>query len=490
MKTINPITIYWHDYETWGTNPAIDRPAQFAGIRTDLDLNIIDDPMTLYCRLSPDSLPNPEACLITGLLPQDVNERGLSEREFVDHIYRQFAHPGTCGAGYNSIRFDDEVTRYALYRNFYDPYEREWKNGNSRWDIIDVMRLVKALRPEGIEWPTYEDGTPSFKLEALTAANQLHHQKAHDALSDVYATIALAKLVKERQPRLFDYAFNLRNKRAVMQLIDIEGCRPLFHVSSRFSSATGNAALVQPIYRHPLNKNAVICFNLAYDPTPLLTLSVEELKERLYTPAAELPDGVERLPLKALHVNRSPMITAVNALDDEAAHRLSIDKALCEKHWQVFRDLTVQEREQLNEKLAMLYAESPFTERQDPEQMLYDGFLCDEDKLLLHDVRQASPERLTHDEFPFLDHRLQGMLSRYKARNYPSMLTEHELFQWKAYCYQCLQGAEGRLGFEIYIKKINEMEFANNFSEEKTAILSSLRDYASETLRWAMECHS
>ena len=246
-------SLFWHDYETWGASPALDRPAQFAGVRTNLELEIIDDPVNIMCRPSDDFLPHPEACLITGLTPQQALSEGLSERDFVAKVYEQLAEPGTCGVGYNSIRFDDEVTRYTLWRNFYDPYEREYKNGNSRWDIIDMVRLTYALRPDGLEWPTI-DGVPSFKLENIAAANHFEHEHAHDALSDVYATIALAKRIKTLQPKLFDYLFALRDKREAASHIDIANSTPLVHVSSMFPAARGCIALIVPLAPHPTTR--------------------------------------------------------------------------------------------------------------------------------------------------------------------------------------------------------------------------------------------
>ncbi|HCS66107.1 MAG TPA: exodeoxyribonuclease I, partial [Cellvibrio sp.] len=308
MKAAAQNTLYWHDYETWGEVPAVDKPSQFAGIRTDEELNILGKPLMIYCKPAPDLLPKPEACLITGLLPQVAAERGLPEYEFIAAIHAELSRPGTCGVGYNSIRFDDEVTRYTLYRNFYDPYEREWRNGNSRWDIIDMVRMTRALRPEGIEWPNYEDGRPCFKLEMLSKANNLKHEAAHDALSDVYATIAVAKLIKTKQPKLYDYAYRLRDKRFVASLIDIDSHKPLLHISSRFPAENGNAALVLPLMMHPTNKNSVIAFNLGSDPQALLTLPAEELRLRLFTRTEDLPDGVERLALKEIHFNKTPML--------------------------------------------------------------------------------------------------------------------------------------------------------------------------------------
>src|SRR5690606_28396234 len=248
-------TLFWHDYETWGEDPSRDKPSQFAGVRTDENLNIIGNPVSFYCQPASDCLPKPDACLITGITPQSALEKGLPDYLFIKRIHDELSQAGTCGVGYNSIRFDDEVTRYGLFRNFYDPYEREWRNGNSRWDIIDMVRLTYALRPEGIEWPRKDDGSPSFRLEELTAANGLVHESAHDALSDVYATIALARLIKQQQEKLYDYAYRMRQKRQVANLIDLNSFRPLLHVSSRYPAAKGCAALVVPLAMHPINSN-------------------------------------------------------------------------------------------------------------------------------------------------------------------------------------------------------------------------------------------
>ncbi len=428
-------TLYWHDYETWGEIPAQDRPSQFAGIRTDENLNIIGEPLMIFCRPSPDCLPKPDACLITGLSPRVAAEKGLPEYQFAAQIYAELSRPGTCGVGYNTIRFDDEVTRYMLYRNFYDPYEREWRNGNSRWDIIDVVRMTRALRPEGIEWPNYEDGRPCFKLEMLTAANNLAHEAAHDALSDVYATIAMAKLIKNRQPKLFDYAYRLRDKRFVNSMIDIVGHKPLLHISSRFPAENGNAALVLPLAIHPTNKNSIIAYNLAHNPRDLLSLPADELRERLFTRTEDLPKGVERIALKEIHLNKSPMVLPPSMLDEATALRLGIDRGQLEENWQIFRNLSLSEQGRLQEKLYQLYADIGYLERTDPDQMLYDGFFEESDRKLMLQVRRSSAQELASRQFAFKDARLSTLLFRYRARNFPQTLSTTEQEEWRKFCH-------------------------------------------------------
>lgn len=473
-------TLYWHDYETWGEVPAQDRPSQFAGVRTDENLNVIGEPLMIYCRPTPDSLPKPDACLITGLTPQVALAKGLPEFQFAAQIHAELSRPGTCGVGYNSIRFDDEVTRYMLYRNFYDPYEREWRNGNSRWDIIDVVRMTRALRPDGIQWPNYEDGRPCFKLEMLTAANHLNHESAHDALSDVYATIAIAKLIKTQQPKLFDYAYRLRDKRFVNSLIDIANHKPLLHISSRFPGENGNAALMLPLAIHPTNKNSVIAYNLAANPKDLLSLSADELRERLFTRSEDLPAGVERIALKEIHLNKSPMILPPSMLDEPTAVRLQIDRALLEQHWQELRNLSVNEQAALQEKLYELYSDIGYIEKTDPEQMLYSGFFDEADKKVMAQVRRSSPEELATKTFAFKDARLSELLFRYRARNFPESLSSLEYQKWRSFCH--LRRTDASAGASLLLSDLQrraaELAVLETTTEPQKDILRSLLSYA------------
>lgn len=472
-------TLYWHDYETWGEIPAQDRPSQFAGVRTDENLEVIGEPLMIYCQPAPDLLPKPDACLITGLTPQQAQAKGLPEYQFVAAIAAELGRPGTCGVGYNSIRFDDEVTRYALYRNFYDPYEREWRNGNSRWDIIDMVRMARALRPEGINWPDYEDGRPCFRLEKLTAVNNLVHEAAHDALSDVYATIALARLIKTRQPKLYDYAYRLRDKRFVNRLIDIEGHKPLLHISSRFATENLNTALVLPLALHPLNKNSVIVFNLSSDPTDLLHLPVAELRQRLFTRTEDLAEGVERIALKEIHVNKTPMLLPPAMLDTPTAQRLAIDSERCHRHWQLFVNLTLEQQQALRQKLTELYTEQSFAPRTDPEQMLYDGFFDDDDKRLMQKIRLLGPEALAQTSFSFKDQRLPELLFRYRARNFPATLTPEERQRWHDFCRQRLTdpAAGASIVWQSFHQRLAELK-SGELTADQQHLLRQLEEYA------------
>ena len=478
------VTLYWHDYETWGEVPARDRPSQFAGVRTDQDLNIIGDPLMLYCKPVVDCLPKPDACLVTGISPQKALEEGVPEPEFIAAVVAELGRPGTCGVGYNSLRFDDEVTRYTLYRNFYDPYEREWRNGNSRWDLIDVARMTRALRPEGIEWPDYEDGRPCFRLEKLTEANGLAHTAAHDALSDVEATIALARLIRQHQPRLYDYAFRLRDKRFVGQLIDIDSHKPLLHISGMYPGERGNAALVLPVGLHPSNKNSVLVFDLSESPEDLLVSSAESLRERLFTRSEALPEGAQRPALKELHLNKTPMIAPANTLDERTAKRLGIDKSRAERHWRQLADLTLSEQQQLRQKLNAVYEQPGFEPSEDPDQQLYDGFFDDHDRRLMASIRQMPPESLARETFDFHDARLPELLFRYLGRHWPEALDSAQQQRWRAFCRARLTEPTAGAGitWPALQARLVQLREEVTLSEDKQACLGDLEQYALDLL--------
>ena len=429
-------SIFWYDYETTGINPRCDRPLQVAGIRTDFDLNEIDEPVNLYCQPSDDILPHPAACAITGITPARLAEQGLSEADFMTRVHAQLAAPGTCGAGYNTLRFDDEMTRYSLYRNFFDPYAREWQGGNSRWDLIDVVRAAYALRPDGLAWPRDDEGRVTLKLERLTAANGIDHGHAHEALSDVRATIALARLIREKQPKLYDWLFQLRSKQKVMDQIRL--LQPMVHISGRFSAARNYVGVVLPLAWHPRNRNALIVCDLHLDPQGLLDLDAETLRQRLYTRREDLAEGELPVPLKLIHINKCPVVAPLSVLRPVDQQRLGLDMALYQE-----RALRLSDAQQVwRDKVSDIYSRDDFSPSQDPEQQLYDGFIGDRDRRLCEQVRAADPAQLAQEQWPFDDERLPELLFRYRARNFPDTLSLEEQERWRIFCQKRLCAPE------------------------------------------------
>ncbi|AKA37649.1 exodeoxyribonuclease I [Yersinia ruckeri] len=471
-KSASSPTFYVHDYETFGQHPALDRPAQFAGVRTDLNFNIIEEPLVVYCSPADDYLPQPEAVMITGITPQTALAKGINEAEFSQQIHQAFSVAGTCILGYNNIRFDDEVSRNIFYRNFYDPYAYSWQNGNSRWDLLDVMRACYALRPEGIIWPENDDGLPSFKLEHLTKANGVEHLQAHDAMSDVHATIALAKLVKQAQPRLFDYLYQHRSKHKISALIDIAEMTPLVHVSGMFGAARGNTSWVAPLAWHPENKNAVIMCDLAGDISPLLELDAETLRERLYTRRDKLSADQAAVPIKLVHINKCPVLAPAKTLLAENAERLAIDRQRCLQNLQVLR-----QNPQIREKVVTLFAESPpFAASSDVDAQLYDGFFGDADRATMKIIQQTAPQNLPALDLSFQDPRLTELLFRFRARNYPNTLDDSEQRRWQNHRREMLSPER----VQEYVQQLEQFYNLYESDKEKLALLKDLYDYARE----------
>lgn len=473
-------TFFWHDYETFGAEPRRSRPAQFAGVRTDAELNEIDEPVMIHCRPAPDFLPDPGSVLITGITPQQALQRGLSEREFALAIERELARPGTIGVGYNSIRFDDEVTRFLLWRNLADPYAREWQNHCGRWDLIDVVRLTWALRPDGIQWPVHESGEwagrVSFRLEHLTRANGIAHEGAHDALADVRATLGLARLIRRQQPRLWDFCLKLHRKDGVKA--QIASGRPFLHLSSQYPLERGRLAIVWALAPHPRNANEVIVWDLAEDPRQLLELDAATLRRRLFTKADSLPPGETRLPMKTLHLNRSPMVASDLRVLQGPAARFGLDLQRALAH--------AEHAPSVGAALQGLWPEVYLKPDAadalpvDVDEDLYGGFLGPEDRRQLQRLRELDGAALAGRRPAFADGRLEELCFRYRARNFPDTLDADDQARWQAHRHaRLIEGEGGALTLQAYLERIDELaERAIETDDERAqSLLEALVDY-------------
>ena len=474
---MNSRTFLWHDYETFGANVRRDRPSQFACIRTDAELNEIGEPLMLYCKPAPDFLPSPEACLITGITPQMCLERGVPEHEFASQIERVFAQPGTIGVGYNTIRFDDEITRFMFWRNLIDPYAREWQNDCGRWDLLDVVRLCYALRPDGIVWPKKDDGKPSFKLGDLTRANGLSHDNAHEAMSDVRATIALARLIRTVNPRLFDFALRLHKKDRVAAELGLPAvqadAKPFLHVSGMFPPERGCLAVMWPLASHPTNRNEVIAWDRAHDPRELPLLDVATLRQRLFTRSVDLPEGMTRLPVKSIHLNKSPMVVGnLRTLVPAMAERWRVDLEAAVRHAEVARDLP-----DMSAIWSEVFKRPAEQQTPDVDEDLYGGFIGNADRRRLDQLRALSGTELAHARTGFDDPRLEELLFRYRARNFVDTLTPEEVERWEAHrVARLLEGAGGVPNVESYFETIDSL--SETVDERGEELLGALYEYA------------
>jgi exodeoxyribonuclease-1 len=467
-----PASFLFYDLETFGKDPRTTRIAQFAAIRTDVDLNEVEAPISVYVQPADDLLPSPGATLVTGITPQQALRDGISEAAAFALIHDEMARPETCSLGYNSLRFDDEFIRFGLFRNFYDPYEREWRGGNTRWDLLDVLRMAHALRPEGLVWPRNEKGDPSFKLEHLAEANGVREGDAHEALSDVRALIGLARKLKAAQPKLWDYALRLRDKRFAASLVDVAAMTPLLHVSQRYPASRLCAAPVLPIARHPKIDNRIIVFDLTQDPKGLLERDADEIAATLYLRAEQLPEGQERVALKELHLNRCPALMAWQHLRQPDFERLDIRP-----------DEVAARVEQLQavgpalaEKVRRIFAREEARAPADADASLYDGFLGDGDKRLFQDVRTTPPETLGQRSIPFRDVRLPELLFRYRARNWPESLSAEERQRWDAYRSHRLRVPSGlsEYTFQSVRRELAELRARGDLDTHRQALLDAV----------------
>ena len=457
-------TFYWYDLETTGTNPKWDRIVQFAGQRTDAELNPIGDPLCFFVRLPEDVLPNPDAALVTGITPSKLAQEGISEFDALQQVLAEFTVPGTCALGYNSLRFDDEFIRYALYRHLQDPYAREYQHGNTRWDIVDLVRAAGALRPQGIHWPQDEAGQPVYKLEALTQANGIDHGQAHDAMSDVYATIGMARLLKEKQPKLFDYYYSLRQKKGVKALLEPFGARLCVHVSAMYGKDRHNLAPVVSLTRHPSNTNSVVVADLGQDIECLLNWSEDEIRQKLFVAKGEV-----RAPLREVKINRSPFVAPFEVLTDENQQQLGWSNKIIKERWRRLKQPAIAQ------KIRRAYVQDGMPSEKDPDAALYGAFLQEEDKARAnHLYREIAAGRWP--ELDFLDGRLPSLAARMKARSFAHLMSADEREIWHEYVKDKLSGDGDWLNLTGFHERLNELA-AEDLAPVQRALLQELDEY-------------
>ena len=463
-------TFFFYDLETSGLKARDDRIMQFAGQRTDLGLNPIGEPYNILVRLNDDTLPSPDAIMVTGITPQKTVEEGITEAEFARILSSEVFVEDTIAVGFNNIRFDDEFVRHLLWRNFYDPYEWAWREGRSRWDILDVVRMTRALRPDGIIWPVDAEGNPTNRLELLTKENGISHEQAHDALADVEALIAVTKLMKTAQPQLYEYLLTMRNKAAVKALINLDDKQPFVYTSGRYEQEHAKTTVAFPLTG---GKNGnVVVYDLRYDPTPFIDLKSDELAKKVFATWKERQEeGFTALPVKELQYNRAPAVAPLGVLTkDDGWARIHLDSEIVERHKAV-----LLKAPHFAENVRSLYeARREYPKSTEPEAQLYDSFVADSDKVRVEAVRNAD-ERVLSDFHPeFNDDRLSPLLLHYKARNFPRSLSEDESVAWETWRSERIQSQ-----LPTFLASLRRL--AATASENQAFLLQELQLWAEST---------
>lgn len=470
-------SFFFYDLETSGINPRDARIMQFAGQRTDMQLNPVGEPTNVLIKLTDDVLPEPDAILITGITPQQTIADGITEAEFLKLFYEEVATPGTIFTGFNSVRFDDEFMRFLHYRNFYDPYEWQYTENKSRWDLLDVVRMTRALRPEGIEWPVDAKGNPTNRLELLTKVNGIAHEGAHDALSDVQALIAVAKLIYEKQPKLFDYLLKIRDKKVAKQLVT--SGQPFLYSSGKYASEFEKTTAVALLADHPKRQGALV-FDLRHDPSDFAAMSAAEMAAAWRLRRDE--PGV-RLPIKTLQYNRCPAIAPFGVLDEPSQKRLGLDPTVIAANFKKLQSVDLAPK--VLEAVSLLDAQqqTAFLQNEnDVDGQLYDGFFGDGDRNAIRAVRAASPGELADFSTNFSDNRLTALLPLYKARNYPQSLQDEERAAWESFRETQLLGGKQGGRAARYFNRLAELAARTDLSSEKQYLLEELQLYGQSIL--------
>ena len=461
-------TYFFYDLETSGLNPREHRIMQFAGIRTDENLKQIGEPYNVLVKLNDDTLPSPEALMVTGISPQSTLLDGYTEAEFAKILEEEIFTPGTTAIGFNNIRFDDEFIRHLFWRNFHDAYEWSWKDLRSRWDLLDVVRMTRALRPEGINWPVDSEGKATNRLELLTKENGIDHLKAHDALSDVEALIAITDLIRAKQPQLYNYLFSMKDKKQVQKLVNLENKNPFVYTSGRYSAEFEKTTIAFPLTAG--KNNSIVVYDLRYDPTQFFELSEKQLADILFAKWEDRQkEDFVALPVKELKYNQAPAIAPISVLNKENGwEKISLNSDIIEENQKILLS-----RPDFAEKIRSIYEKRPeFKKNTDPEAQLYDSFLPDKDKALLNAVKNADSNKLADFNPNFIDERLPELLLHYKARNYPSSLSEEESVKWE-------QWRADHINKQIpdFIKSMQKLS-TENLSEDKSYMLEELKLWA------------
>ncbi len=467
-------TFFFYDLETSGFNPRWSRIVQFGGQRTDMDLKPIGPPINYLIKITQDVLPDPDAVLITGITPQQTLAEGITEAEFLKIFHEQATTPGTIFVGFNSIRFDDEFMRFLHYRNFYDPYEWQYKDERSRWDLLDVVRMTRALRPKGIKWPVDVEGKATNRLELLVALNKLNHEKAHDALSDALASIEVAKLIYKKQPKLFNYLLKMRDKQKIAQLV-LSG-QPFAYSSGKYPSEYEKTTVAVMIAEHPNGRGALV-YDLREDPKQFVALSTQELAEAWKRRWNE--EGLH-LPVKTLQFNRCPAVAPLSVLDEASRQRLKLDQSTIDlyakelnnmKDWKVRVGAALDILDQQQQTSLLL------KDRLVDEQ-LYDGFFDRHDRSVLERLQAAKPDDLNDLAAGLKDTRLKMMLPLYKARNFPNYLSPSERTTWERYRFEKIYGGEQKSRAAYFSLRLSELLTRPNLTSHERYLLEELRLYA------------
>lgn len=484
------------DTETTGLSHHYDQIIQFAGIAVDENLEYIEgDEILMDIRLRPDVVPSPMAFAIHGIDLNRLKRSPLNEFEAAAHIQNwMMKTPNSMLSGFNSQSFDDEVVRNTMYRNMLDPYEHEWRNSNSRLDVYRLILFVYALRPETIEWPVNDEGKISLKLGDLCKANGIELEHAHDARFDVVATIELMRVIKNNNPKIWDFFLKLSDKHEAKR--QVESRKPLVMVERFLPRDQSHMTMVLPLIYDSKIGTKMLCIDLRNDPTETLGLSAEELKRRCLTPVADLADGEEIRSIRSITTNKQPMIADLNVLRDrnDVVERAGLDIEACLKHAEMINKAGNDFRKRVQEAF-----ESDFPPCQDVYEGLYQlGFIERDEHALRAKTRKLSSHEVAREGkkvevfIPDLSSLNIVDLSEMKTRDRLRMFELGTRAKWANYNRLALRNPNvDTVELEAWIEHMDKSWNAGPYSEgDKRNNLTSFNQQMDEVkARFALDDH-
>ena len=453
----------FYDYETTGIDKRFDQIVQFAAIKTDSDFNELER-HNILCQMRNDIIPSPYAFGTTMIDIENLQENGLSEFEFSKKVNKILSGEGNqCITGYNSKEFDDKFSQFLFYRNLADPYFWAWGKGNKKLDVFDIMKMGYAFGRLGDMKFSEGSGEDSLRLEVLSKLNGLTHLKAHDALSDVVATIELLKLIKINNPNLIKYSEKLQDKSFARKLLSES---PTFYNISSFYGYEKNFIGVHHIIgQHPTISNSIISWDLEINPENILNKSASEIKEQMF---AKKEDRLFDVGFSEIKLNQSPQVLKYSEKNDANKERAE----LCQKNLV----LVLRHKLLLNQISDEIFVfEVPFL---DSDADLFAGnFFAEKKKDELNLSLSANNPTLFKNN-DFKSERFSEQLFRLKGRNFFEDLSEIEKVKY-------LEFVKTRVNYDETDKwrtiKMFNQEYKEimdeDSSSEKKIILEKLNSY-------------
>jgi len=454
----------FYDTETTGLSSYFDQILQFAAILTDANFNEIDR-YEIRCRLQPHILANPGAMHVTKISAAELTNPNLpTHYEMMKDIRKTLLswQPAII-LGQNTLKFDEPMLRSGFYQSLLPPYLTN-TNGNLRMDSLPILQAISLLEPTVVNFPLNAKGNKSFKLDRIAPANGFDHQNAHEAMSDVEATIFMCRLVKNNAPEIWDNFCSNADKFRVLEFT--KGKHPYALIRSFFGKVS--VSPVATIDINPDNRNEIIVLNLLNCPVELSSLSDDEIRSRM----ARSPK-----PILTIRANAMPSVWSFVNFPELADYTKQDVQTLHS------RAISLNELKGLKARLKDLYLDNKttFEVSQFVEQKIYDGFPSRRDENLMSDFHKLNWEDRWSVVQSFKDVRYIELGERLIYFHSPKSIPEARQKFWKHEIESKLQMTDTDCEWLTVPKAITQAEsmIAKNEGAKKTLLEGHLQYYKS-----------